>query len=493
MCIYEVKGEKMKETFKVSLITIFSIIIISLIVNLSDIEPVKKAVSELYLNSIDYNVVMNKDGSMDVVETWDIKINKTNTLFKTFSLSKLKYGDIENVKVKDLDNNSDLTQIQEEMYHVTTGCYYGLEVNPSTFEIAWGTGMENKSGNKRYQISYTVKDVVTDYNDCQEIYWQFLEQGRNTIPAQKVTGTVTLPEMVDNLDDLKVWEHGQLNGIIEKTSAQKVRFELENLNVGKRLEIRIITSEKMFNSNVNKVRGYNYLEDALKEEEKWANEANKPQNYMYNLLKKIEVFLTVIFFIGLILLARVKKIKKKENSDEGLKYYREIPRESATPAEAVYLYNFERERLDAGKVQRNTVAATILDLCFKKKIYLKINERKKVVISFTNSDTKDLKKDELKIYKLLKKVSQNEREFEVEKLNKYAKEKYNKYSNYINEFVNEARKNLCKLKLIDKKKEKQYRSYILADIKYKMLNYFFQRVILYSYAVRNLIIKCKRK
>ena len=144
-------------------------------------------------------------------------------------------------------------------------------------------------------------------------------------------------------------------------------------------------------------------------------------------------------------------------------------------------------------MQRNTVAATILDLCFKKKIYLKINERKKVVISFTNSDTKDLKKDELKIYKLLKKVSQNEREFEVEKLNKYAKEKYNKYSNYINEFVNEARKNLCKLKLIDKKKEKQYRSYILADIKYKMLNYFFQRVILYSYAVRNLIIKCKRK
>ena len=144
-------------------------------------------------------------------------------------------------------------------------------------------------------------------------------------------------------------------------------------------------------------------------------------------------------------------------------------------------------------MQRNTVAATILDLCFKKKIDLKINERKKVVISFTNSDTKDLKKDELKIYKLLKKVSQNEREFEVEKLNKYAKEKYNKYSNYINEFVNEARKNLCKLKLIDKKKEKKYRSYILADIKYKMLNYFFERVILYSYAIRKLIIKCKRK
>lgn len=74
----------MKETFKVSLITIFSIIIISLIVNLSDIEPVKKAVSELYLNSIDYNVVMNKDGSMDVVETGTLKSIKQTHCLKHF-------------------------------------------------------------------------------------------------------------------------------------------------------------------------------------------------------------------------------------------------------------------------------------------------------------------------------------------------------------------------------------------------------------------------
>lgn len=469
----------MKEKIKPIASSILVMIIISVIVNLMIWEQAKDMTSKLYLNSIDYNVVINKDGSMDVVETWDIKISATNTLFKTFSLSKMKYGDIENVKVKDLDDNTNLLQIQEEMYHVTTGCYYGLEVNSSTFEIAWGTGMEYKSGNKKYQISYTVKDVVTDYNDCQEIYWQFLEQGKNTIPAKKVTGTVTLPETVNNLDNLMVWGHGQLNGIIEKTNAQKVRFELENLNVGKRLEIRIITSEKMFNSNVNKERGYNYLDDALNEEKQWANEANKQQYDVYNMMKKITVLLIIIFFIGVIRLVKAKKIKKKENRNEGLKYYREIPRESATPAEAVYLYNFERERLATGKIQRNTVSATILDLCFKKKVDLKINERKKVAISFNNCDTRDLKKDELKIYKLLKNASKNEKEFEIEKLNIYAKKEYNKYSNYINEFVNEARNNLYKLKLIDKKKEKQYRSYILADIKYEMLKWFYEFFIVY--------------
>ena len=30
-----------------------------------------------------------------------------------------------------------------------------------------------KKGNRKFQISYTVTDVVTEYNDAQEIYWQF--------------------------------------------------------------------------------------------------------------------------------------------------------------------------------------------------------------------------------------------------------------------------------------------------------------------------------
>ena len=34
-----------------------------------------------YLNSIDYHVEMQKDGSMRVTETWDVDIKNTNTLF----------------------------------------------------------------------------------------------------------------------------------------------------------------------------------------------------------------------------------------------------------------------------------------------------------------------------------------------------------------------------------------------------------------------------
>lgn len=131
-----------------------------------------------YLDSIDYNVILNKDGSMKVTETWNINIKNTNTLFKQFRLSSYKYGDITNVEVYDLDNNKKLEKIDEEMYHLPKNTYYGLEINSSTFEIAWGVGMDNERGNRKYQISYVVNDVVTSYNDCQELYWQFLGKRR---------------------------------------------------------------------------------------------------------------------------------------------------------------------------------------------------------------------------------------------------------------------------------------------------------------------------
>ena len=227
-----------------------------------------------YLNSIDYHVEMQKDGSMRVTETWDVDIKNTNTLFKTFSLNRNKYGNITDVQVIDLQNGKLLEQIDEEMYHVTKDCYYGLQTGKYEFEIAWGVGMDNEKSNRKFQISYTVTDVVTEYNDAQEIYWQFLEEGKNAIPAKEVTGTVVLPESVKNTENLKVWGHGQLNGIIEKVNNNTVKFKLNNLNPGARLEIRIVTQEKMFNVNYNKIRQYSYLKQIIDEEQKWADEAD---------------------------------------------------------------------------------------------------------------------------------------------------------------------------------------------------------------------------
>ena len=56
------------------------------------------------MNKLDYNITLNEDGSATIVETWDVYISHTNTLFRTFKKTN-KFGNITNVNVKDLDTN----------------------------------------------------------------------------------------------------------------------------------------------------------------------------------------------------------------------------------------------------------------------------------------------------------------------------------------------------------------------------------------------------
>ena len=104
--------------------------------------------SRLYLDKLKFDVNINEDGSMNVVETWEIDISNVNTLYKTFEMDKDKFTTIENVSVKDVTANKEFTQINEEMYHVTKDCYYGLVNSKGRFEIAWGVDLEGEHSNK---------------------------------------------------------------------------------------------------------------------------------------------------------------------------------------------------------------------------------------------------------------------------------------------------------------------------------------------------------
>lgn len=413
-----------------------------------------------YLNSIDYYVEMHEDGSMRVTETWDVYVKNTNTLFKSFTLDQYKYGDITNVKVIDLQNGKELTQIYQEMYHVTKDCYYGLKTGNFSFEIAWGVGMDKTEGNRKFQISYTINDVVTDYKDAQEIYWKFIEEGKNAVPAEKVTGTVVLPKSVGNIDNLKVWGHGQLNGTIERTSNNTVKFEMDNLNAGAMLEIRIVTPEKMFNVSENKIKQYQNLTNIINEEQEWADEANDASRNarIVLLILGIIYLLFIIYFIRRI----VKDNKINKQQDDGIvyndiQYFRDIPRDDATPAEACYLYKFTKDRLNTKEVQNNAVSSIILDLCLKKIISLR-PEEKEVYVKILG-DKQGLQKDEQEVYDILYNAGQNREEFPISDLNSYANHKYNEYSLSINKMVNSTRNRLYDLKLIDKNNEKQYLKY----------------------------------
>ena len=241
---------------------------------------------DLELRNLNYEVTLNSDGSANVKELWDISIEDTNTLFKTFEIDKTKYSGITNVSLVETTNgaNKSFTQIYQEKYHVDKDCFYALVNSKGQFEVAWGVNEDNKYARRSFEMSYTIIDAVKNYADCSEFYWQFIST-KSAIPSRKITGTITLPTNVINNEDFRVWAHGPLNGNITKTSSNSCTFEIENLSSNTMLEARVVTPTYIFPNNTN-TSSTSKLNSILSQEQKWAEEANQKRESIANIESK---------------------------------------------------------------------------------------------------------------------------------------------------------------------------------------------------------------
>lgn len=425
------------------------------------------------LNSLDYQVQLNMDGSMEVVETWDIYVSETNTLFKDFELDDEKCSYIYSAQVKDLDTGLDLTDIYQEMYHVTKDCYYALPIEDDKFEIAWGVGLDNSSANKRYQISYTVVDAVKCYQDCSEFYWKFIETN-NGVPADRVTGTIKLPSPVADMEKLRVWAHGPLNGEIYKTANDTVSFYVDNFSSGTMLETRVVVEEPIF---FCREWPENKLESILQEETKWAEQANQKRKMTQRL-----IIAGIAIYVGIVILlitkiAKYKKILSEtkpdyEDIDIG-KYFRDIPREKeATPAEAAYLYYYKNNCYNATSHFSNVFSGTLLQLCLKKYISLEKEGKKDIKINLLNTNGEGLKPTEKTILELIIQIAGTDKSVSMNEIKKFAKKNYTDFGEAMSNIEKETQQVIIDKGYFDEEKEKEYQKYASREMIYGGIGIF---------------------
>ena len=397
------------------------------------------------IDNLNYDVELNEDGTVDIVETWEIYVSNTNTLFKTFELDDAKYGEITNVKVAEvLDTGETLnfTKTDEYAYHVQKGYYYGLETSSNEFEIAWGVSIDD-GDTRTYKISYTIVDGIKTYNDCSEFYWQFIGT-TNEIDVAELKGTIKLPTAVKNKEDLKVWAHGPLNGEIQIVDNETVSFEVSYLYTETMVETRIAVLENIFTENQNKVDS-NRLDSILSEETQWANEANAErekllrEEKMQEIIEAILGFLLVIANIGIIVFYIVKIVKyakalsdvKVLEPETKIEYFRDFPDKEATPGDAAFLYYFDKKDNFKKNISK-IVSATILDLALKKVISFEEDDKNNIKIRINYSIEKSkLRSDELSVYQILSNTQkyiahkndqdENETTITMKDIEKYAK------------------------------------------------------------------------
>lgn len=391
----------------------------------------KSNAGSLYLDNLNFDAKINQDGSMNVTETWDISISETNTLFKTFKTDNSKYSSITDVEVAEVTNNAEkkFSKVDSLMYHVTKDCYYGMKNDDGNFEIAWGVGLDDSSATKTYKISYKVNDAIDKYQDYAELYWQFVGSDFE-VSADKVTGTILLPQNASTKEDIKVWGHTEgLNGEIYATATNKIEFEVNNFRAGRYIEIRTLFPTAMI-TNSGRTYSRERLNEVIEKETVWANEANARRARAENAKKAgTVIFAIVVAIIDVWLLRSSIKIRKEASKktkikpSQELEYFREMPRKNATPAQAVYVYNEVLSTVSTNQMG-NIFSATLLDLCLKKYIGFEENpsNKKNIIIKILKKEADDkLEKTEKVILQYIVGAAKGAEEITIKDVEKYMK------------------------------------------------------------------------
>ena len=349
------------------------------------------------------------------------------------------------------------------------------------FEIAWGAHAHDVT--KTYKISYKVIDAVKNYNDCSEFYWQFIST-ESEIPANYIEGIIHLPNTVQNIEDLRVWAHGPLNGNIEKISNDTVKFTVEDFDENTMLEARVVTPNNVFSGNLNKLN-QNKLNSILAQEQTWADEANaKRERIQKNRrLIKTAIILGLIItnIIGIIVaIVVIKKILKyrrelRENEiikpEQKLDYYRDIPDETETPAGAGFLYYFKSTGLQYN--MSKIISATMLDLCIKKYLTFEMVESKKnqIKVTLLKDNGELLTKDEKIVYDILQKIPKKEdKAFTMKEFEKYASSHSSTILTAFSKIENEAKKMQEEKGNYDEKLINKYKDWSLKAVGYIFLS-----------------------
>lgn len=460
---------------KKGFISIFFFIIVMCISNISMAE------SNFTLNSIDFDATLNEDGSMNVIETWKINVEgETNTLFKTFDLDKSKYSGITDVKVSRVEENGEETEFKEknqEVLHVDKNCYYGLINSAGMFEIAWG--INEQSGEKTYKVYYKIEDCIKKYNDISELYWKFIGNDFE-VNIDNITGRIYIPSKDQNKSDIRVWAHGPLNGNVKIVSNDEVCFELEEFSPGDYVEIRLAMPNEIF-SGITNVLNTNRMDTIITEETNLANEANrqrqeliaqkeayeKRQKVLKIVLQIVCIIVTFIFLIKINKYDKIIKERQKLKPENPSKYYREIPRENATPAEVALLY-YKSSGIENNKSK--ILSSTMLDLALKGFVTFEKgfdkNHKEQIIVKVDRRDNSMLKEDEKEIHELLKRIQGESSGFNIKEIEKYAKKHYEVFLGKLDKIPDLAIKQLKTEELYSEKQNTEGMNWGLKSVLY---------------------------
>ncbi|MBU1110311.1 DUF2207 domain-containing protein [Patescibacteria group bacterium] len=321
-----------------------------------------------YYPRIDVLAQMNADGSVDFTESRTYDFDGSFS-WATRSIPEYitRQGLVYQTTVQDFMVTENGKELSATSYRQN-----------NMFEARWT--YEARDEQRTFSLSYTITDVITEYSDVAEFYWQLIEPDRSE-KVSNVLLTVKLPRLADSKDEIKVFGHGPLSGVVDIIDSQTVRLTADNVSANQFVELRVLFPQEMVAGRYSSLRT---LESILEEERIYVEETvarlKRQQLIGRIILFALLGYVPLSITVWLVMWYRSwKKVGKDYQTPDVPKHSFELP--SDLPPVLVQSLIGQ-----AGKPDPKAFTATIFDLA--RRGFIKIDSRAKAQSGLFGSRTK---------------------------------------------------------------------------------------------------------
>lgn len=308
-----------------------------------------------YPEKMDIVADVNRDGSMTVTETitWEIEesINGVYRDVLCFNPGNKLNSANEIYVHKVLVDGKEYYHSEELLENGDSGMY-----NLNRIENGVQIKIFHPSDEYRVKtiLEYTLTDVVVEYSDVAELYWNFIGKGwAGGVEDAKIT--INLPDISN---ELKIFGHGPLDGYSEILEDQTLVFHIPYLRSGEAVDARVLFDTDIVHAA--KFQDKPMYETIMANELELAKEADarRARAEMFAYVCWIISGITVVVIVSTYIWA----ISKAKKSNVEYRYYRELPEDYGVPVMNYLLYKYHKPN--------ENMLATLMDLVRKK--YVKI-------------------------------------------------------------------------------------------------------------------------
>lgn len=199
-------------------------------------------------------------------------------------------------------------------------------------------------------LEYTVENGAQLYKDTGELYWQYVT-AQWAEDSSNVSMNLTLPvpegDSVIAGETVRAWGHGPLDGSVVFNDNGTITYKVPRVNSGQYAEARVIFPvswlKDVSEEDSALTRTQPRFEKVLREEEAWADQANRER-----IGALVLIIGSALIAIGLLLWAirMYTKHGKEYTPTFTEQYWRDVPSEQDHPAVIGRLWRWDRESPD---------------------------------------------------------------------------------------------------------------------------------------------------